>query len=299
MKACFNVETQKYECPCKFDHSGLPSSFSSYSKYRKHTLTQGHQTWRDFYKLEDTICLPNCSYCFEPMNDPLDHQEKCSLRHVHKIDFQKDFENYMETQLPKMENCAECKSIVFQTTLARSRNWQNQMYCAFCFRLIHRATEMQNLRQLKMSLLILAHHQCPLCQCVIHSFESTIFEHLNPFYKQFNPQQLIRKGKSPSDVLMECKKEKIRLVHLVCAQIKTLLEMKLQLIQGREKKLQTISSVTLREEIKKKKAQVYETQIFPEIQTFIQTWTSKHISKSKPFFVRKNTNKKRKRSRSV
>jgi hypothetical protein len=261
----YNALTFRIECDCKenchFDH---------FQKYKVHTKTKVHQEWLKTNNISQETTIPICNDCKEPMYNPKEHQQVCIAK-VDCASLADQFRNKMATMTETKATCCEsCKTVLFLTTLSKARKWKDKVYCPSCFRTYFKESEKTNHMLLKTILLAQTDGKCALCtRNIIMQRDQVIYEHMNPFEKKTDPTACLRQGMDVSTVAKESLDQGIRLVHLLCAQIKTVLESNCHQIQS----IKNLKKRKAEENQPNKmvKVQLYQEKILPSITRIIQT----------------------------
>jgi hypothetical protein len=230
----YNSSTQRFECQC----NGLLHSFVAVAQLKRHCQTKTHLFFDPEGKLPD---LPVCKHCGALMTNPSQHLASCDSKKSSPVDTHAQWTTLLTRQSQhKWFRCAKCTKWVFHTTLTKARFYGPDCFCRFCFEEGPAQTIRAMVRGLKESLLEQQSHACPLCLQKIDTKEmdGTIFEHMNPFCKKTPSLQDTIKQIGPKTELghlqAQCQEEKVTLVHLLCAQIKTEIERSLKIFDQKK-----------------------------------------------------------------
>lgn len=261
MEPRFNPDTLKFECFCTF----RTVEFASLRGYIYHCKSSRHRLWKQKYNVSDKIPVPLCSLCSDPLPDPCKHQ--CLFKNMSKL--KENFHKKIASQKEKFHPCHSCNCLLFLSVLSNARVWKNEIYCIPCFNSKFRKIQNAQRALVKSTLLAATDNKCALCSRIIEKTDSTIFEHMNPFLKKTNPSEGLLKGDPTNQIVTNCLREGICIVHLMCAQLKTILEQESKQIQS---KIQLKKWKLDQEDIQTKKAQDYELHVLPIITDFIKTY---------------------------
>lgn len=257
---CYNVKQKQFQCFCK----GSSMWFKKRMDYQKHQQSQRHQGWKEQFSVQDDeIPIPLCSICLDPFSDFASHQKKCWATVPVSI---------FEEALPEMRRglvpCDGCGMTISFGTLSSARKWKEHIYCKTCFKTTCLSDEVHGNILVKTCLIHEENGKCPLCKKNILTTDTMIYEHMNPFLKTSNPTESLRTNVDPRLVLQQCRDQGVKMVHEVCAQIKTKLETATHQIQSKkilQKQKRKVAENDVYETSKKLKSEFYASHILPHI----------------------------------
>lgn len=243
-------------CPCK-----KTKTWCTWKEFRLHRKNTKHPAHCISY-------VPQCPSCAAIITNTKEHV--CVPPFVPSI--------------PPFRECFQCHRHLLVTTLTQSRMWKGNLYCKGCFQEMCVPVMRRNRFFLKAMLLEHAGYLCALCQGKISRdmFSELIFEHMNPFLKSHGSDitPSLWEGKPLSSLWERCRRERVEMVHLICAQIKTLCELEIKDIQDKTWLTKARNRYEISHDmylaVMTRKAHKYEEVTLPKIKKIICEHNTSH-----------------------